>query len=59
MGPPDAWKKPWFTSERWSKEFFKGGRVTDKFLEAYGRPNRPTQANVGMTMRTTSQCRTT
>ena len=46
MGPPDAWKKPWFTSQRWSREFFDGARVTDKFLDAYGeaketRPGEP------------------
>jgi hypothetical protein len=35
IGPPGAWKKPWFTSERWSGEFFKGGKLTREFYRAY------------------------
>lgn len=35
VGPPGSWKRPWFTSERWSGKFFSGGRVTAKFKEAY------------------------
>jgi hypothetical protein len=35
IGPPGAWKKPWFTSERWSGQFFKGGKLTRDFYRAY------------------------
>jgi hypothetical protein len=35
IGPPGAWKKPWFTSERWSGEFFKAGKLTRAFYRAY------------------------
>jgi hypothetical protein len=34
-GPPAAWKKPWFTSERWSKTYFSGGKLTREFRQAY------------------------
>jgi hypothetical protein len=34
-GPPDAWKLPWFTSERWSTKFFENGKVTDEFRRRY------------------------
>ncbi|MGH9425695.1 MAG: hypothetical protein ACRD2L_05235, partial [Terriglobia bacterium] len=35
QGVPQAWKRPWFTSEKWSKEFFSGGKITPKFIRAY------------------------
>jgi len=35
LGPPSAWKQPWFTSQRWSQEFFSRGKITKKFLQAY------------------------
>ena len=35
MGPPSAWKDPWFTSQRWSEIIFDDGVITDEFLEAY------------------------
>lgn len=34
-GPPSAWKRPWFTSEKWSKKYFVGGKITEDFLDAY------------------------
>jgi hypothetical protein len=36
MGPPEAWKRPWFTSERWCSRYFgSGGKVTPEFRRAY------------------------
>lgn len=34
-GAPAAWKKPWFTSERWSQKYFVGGKLTREFHQAY------------------------
>ncbi len=34
-GPPGAWRRPWFTSDRWRNEIFSGGKVKQKFSEAY------------------------
>jgi hypothetical protein len=34
-GPPGAWTRPWFTSERWSQKYFRGGKLSDEFHRAY------------------------
>jgi hypothetical protein len=46
MAAPAGWKDPWFTSERWSHEFFKGGKVTSDFIKAYNqaKETRPGEA---------------
>ena len=36
QGPPEAWKAPWFTSEKWSQRIFSaGGKIKDDFVKAY------------------------
>lgn len=35
IGPPAAWRLPWFTSERWSEKYFSGGKLTMEFYRAY------------------------
>lgn len=35
LGHPSDWKKPWFTSDRWSRTYFKGGKVTKEFRMAF------------------------
>ncbi len=34
-GHPSAWKRPWFTSDKWRNKIFSGGTINAKFLEAY------------------------
>lgn len=34
-GPPAAWTKPWFTSQRWSQTYFRGGKLSAEFHRAY------------------------
>ena len=34
-GAPGGWKRPWFTSEKWSQRFFAGGKLSKPFKEAY------------------------
>lgn len=35
IGPPGAWKDPWFTSQRWSEMFFDNGKLSRDFYRAY------------------------
>jgi len=37
MGVPEGWKKPWFTSERWSQIYFDGDKLSRKFRSAYAK----------------------
>ena len=32
---PMAWKRPWFTSDRWREDAFRGGRPSTEFVAAY------------------------
>jgi hypothetical protein len=32
---PFAWKRPWFTSDRWRNDAFSGGKPSNKFIDAY------------------------
>lgn len=34
-GQPASWKHPWFTSQRWSKKYFRGGKLTEDFQAAF------------------------
>jgi hypothetical protein len=34
-GVPGGWKRPWFTSERWSAKYFSGGKLTAEFKRRY------------------------
>jgi hypothetical protein len=33
--PPGAWKRPWFTSDRWRDDVFAQGKPKDEFVAAY------------------------
>jgi len=35
QGPPQAWKAPWFTSQKWSEKIFEDGEIKEDFLKAY------------------------
>jgi hypothetical protein len=35
QGPPQGWRQPWFTSDRWKAEAFSNGRVSTAFLAAH------------------------
>ncbi|HYS13126.1 MAG TPA: hypothetical protein VEN28_07435, partial [Burkholderiaceae bacterium] len=32
---PEAWKRPWFTSDRWRDDAFSGGKPSKQFTNAY------------------------
>jgi hypothetical protein len=34
-GPPGAWKRPWFTSDKWRDLAFAGGKIKKEFRVAY------------------------
>jgi hypothetical protein len=37
---PEAWKRPWFTSDRWRDAAFAGGKPSKAFMDAYERARR-------------------
>ena len=34
---PAAWKRPWFTSDRWRDDAFAQGKPKEEFLTAHGK----------------------
>ncbi len=39
-GFPPQWKRPWFTSDRWCKQYFSGGKVNIKLRKAWSKAKR-------------------
>lgn len=40
--PPAAWKRPWFTSDRWRDDAFSGGSPKSSFLAVYSQAQKQT-----------------
>lgn len=46
-GSAQQWKQPWFTSDRWKRKYFRGGRISKELRKAFSEA-RPSNPRVGL-----------